>query len=133
MTTGKGPSARHEIFYFGESTLGAVRIDDFKYRFIDQPRGWLGEKTHVDVPYLINLRLDPFERTGWPDSGTKEGGQEYFSWFQYEFWRFVFVQQQVAKLAMTAVEYPPMQKGASFNLDAVKAEIEEAIKRHAGQ
>ena len=43
-----------------------------------------------------------------------------------EFWRFVFVQDQVAKLAMTAVEFPPMQKGASFNLDAVKAKIEAA-------
>ena len=40
--TGKGPSARHEIFYLGESTVGAVRIDDYKYRFIDQPDGWLG-------------------------------------------------------------------------------------------
>ena len=39
-----------------------------------------------------------------------------FQWFQYEFWRFVFVQQEVGKLAMTALEYPPMQKGASFNL-----------------
>ena len=46
----------------------------------------------------------------------------------YEFWRFVFVQQEVAKLAMTAIEYPPMQKGASFNLEAVKAQIEEAMK-----
>ena len=73
MITGKGPSNRHEIFYFGESTLGAVRIDDFKYRFIDQPGGWLGDKTKPDVPYLTNLRLDPFERTGWPDSGTKIG------------------------------------------------------------
>ena len=45
----------------------------------------------------------------------------------------MFVQQQVAKLAMTAIEYPPMQKGASFNLEAVKAEIDEAIKQHAGQ
>ena len=62
--TGKGPSARHEIFYLGESTVGAVRIDDYKYRFIDQPAGWLGEKTHPDVPYITNLRLDPFERTG---------------------------------------------------------------------
>ena len=44
LITGKGPSARHEIFYFGESTLGAVRIDDYKYRFIDQPGGWLGGK-----------------------------------------------------------------------------------------
>ena len=48
--TGKGPSARHEIFYLGESTIGAVRIDDYKFRFIDQPYGWLGQKTHPDVP-----------------------------------------------------------------------------------
>jgi hypothetical protein len=27
---------------------------------------------------------------------------------------------------MTAIEFPPMQKGASFNLDAVKAKIAEA-------
>jgi arylsulfatase len=39
----------------------------------------------------------------------------------------------VGKLAMTALEYPPMQKSASFNLDAVKAEIEAALKRQAGQ
>jgi arylsulfatase len=38
-------------------------------------------------------------------------------------------QQQVAKLAMTAIDYPPMQRRASFNLDAVKAETEEAIKK----
>ena len=97
--TGKGPSARHEIFYLGESTVGAVRIDDYKYRFIDQPSGWLGEKTHVDVPYLTNLRLDPFERTGWPNNGTKEGAQQYFDWFKYQFWRFVFVQQVMGKAA----------------------------------
>jgi len=78
------------------------------------------------VPILTNLRLDPFERVGWPESGTKEGGQEYFRWFKYEFWRFVFVQQAVAKQLETFIEYPPMQKGASFNLDAVKAKIEAA-------
>ena len=131
MITGKGPSARHEIFYFGESTLGAVRLDDFKYRFIDQPGGWIGSKVHVDAPVLTNLRLDPFEHTAFPEGNY--GSYTYFSWFQYEFWRFVFVQQEVAKLAMTALEFPPMQKGASFNLDAVKAKIEEAIKAHHGQ
>jgi arylsulfatase len=128
LITGKGPSTRHEIFYFGESTLGAVRIDDFKYRFIEQPQGWIGTKVHVDAPVLTNLRLDPFERLDYP-VGTLTGSQNYFSWFQYEFWRFVFVQQEVAKLAMTALEYPPMQKGASFNLEAVKAKIEEAMRQ----
>ena len=128
LITGKGPSNRHEIFYFAESTLGAVRLDDFKYRFIEQPQGWIGGKVNVDAPVLTNLRLDPFERFDYP-VGTLTGSQNYFSWFQYEFWRFVFVQQEVAKLAMTALEYPPMQKGASFNLEAVKAKIEEAMRK----
>ncbi|MGC1644982.1 MAG: arylsulfatase [Candidatus Sulfotelmatobacter sp.] len=121
--TGQGPSARHEIFYLGESTVGAVRIDDYKFRFIDQPQGWLGEKTHPDVPYITNLRLDPFERTGWPSNGTKDGAQQYFDWFKYQFWRFVFVQQVMGKEIQTFLEYPPMQRGASFNLDAIKAEM----------
>ena len=127
--TGKGPSARHEIFYLGESTVGAVRIDDYKFRFIDQPAGWLGEKTHPDVPYITNLRLDPFERTGWPNNGTKEGAQQYFDWFKYQFWRFVFVQQVMGKEIQTFLDYPPMQRGASFNLDAVKAEMAKRMER----
>jgi len=39
----------------------------------------------------------------------------------------------VAELAKTAIEFPPMQAPASFNLDAVKAQVEEAIRNHAGQ
>jgi arylsulfatase len=50
-----------------------------------------------------------------------------------EFWRFVMVQEYVGKLALTAVEYPPMQDPASFNLDAIKKKIEEAIRNHRGQ
>ena len=53
--------------------------------------------------------------------------------FAREFWRFVMVQQYVAKLAATAIDYPPMQAPASFNLDAVKQEIQEKIKAHEGQ
>jgi len=103
-----------------------VRIDDYKYRFTDQPNGWLGATNKVDWPILCNLRLDPFERTGM--SNGKEGSLGFYNWFVYEFWRFVHVQQEVAKLAQTAIEFPPMQKGASFNMEAVKAQIEKAIQ-----
>src|SRR5205807_4828704 len=58
LITGKGPSNRHEILYFTESTLAAVRIDDYKYRFTDQPGGWLGGTVKLDWPVLTNLRLD---------------------------------------------------------------------------
>jgi arylsulfatase len=129
LITGKGPTKRHVIFYLGESSVGAVRIDDYKYRFIDQPHGWLGEKTHVDVPYITNLRLDPFERMGWPNNGTKDGAQSYFEWFKYEFWRFVFVQKVMAEALQSFIDYPPMQRGASFNLDAVKAEMAKRMQQ----
>src|SRR2546425_7083637 len=48
---------------------------------------------------------------------------QYFDWFKYEFWRFVFVQQVVGKEIQTFLDFPPMQRGASFNLDAIKAEM----------
>ncbi|VUF16125.1 hypothetical protein MTDSW087_05882 [Methylobacterium dankookense] len=88
LNTGKGPSKRNEIFYFTESTLSAVRIGDYKYRFTDQPNGWLGATEKVDWPILTNVRLDPYERTGL--SNGKSGSLAYYNWFVFEFWRFAF-------------------------------------------
>jgi arylsulfatase len=114
MLTNGGKSARNELWYFAESTLGAARIGNYKYTFLTQPDGWLGAKEKPGWPGLRNLRLDPFERT-----------------WAYEFWRFVFVQEEVAKLAQTAIEFPPMQPGASFNLEAIKKKLAEQRAAHA--
>ena len=132
LLTGKGPSKRHEIWYFAESNLGGLRLDEFKYRFIDQPEGWPGPKVPINMPILENIKQDPFERL--PVSNLLEGSPAYFNdFYAREFWRFVYVQQKVGELAQTAIEYPPMQKGASFNLQAVKEQVESAIaKGHPG-
>ena len=132
LLTGKGPSRRHEIWYFAESNLGGLRLDDFKYRFIDQPEGWPGPKVPVNMPILENLKQDPFERL--PVSNVLEGSPAFFNdFYAREFWRFVYVQQKVGELAQTAIEFPPMQKGASFNLQAVKEQVEAAVARgHPG-
>ena len=61
------------------------------------------------------------------------GGGYMNEFYAREFWRFVVVRQEVAKLAQTAVEFPPMQAPASFNLDAVKKEIQEKLKEHEAQ
>jgi arylsulfatase A-like enzyme len=126
LLTGKGPSKRNEILYFTESTLGAVRIGDYKYRFIDQPGGWLGGTVKVDWPILTNLRLDPLERTG------ITGSMGYSNWYIYEFWRYVYVQQEIEKVGKTFIEFPPMQRGASFNLEAVREQILKAINSRSG-
>ncbi len=127
LLTGKGPTKREEVYYFAEGTLGAIRIGDYKYRFIDQPSGWLGGTVQVDWPMLTNIRLDPFERTG------IAGSLEYANWYMYEFWRYVFVQQEVARTAQTFIDFPPLQKGASFNLENVKQQVQRAMQAHHGQ
>ena len=135
LLLGNGPSKRHELFYFGGPKLGAIRIDDFKFQFYQQPYGWPGEKNTTDMPGIVNIRQDPFERT--PsirgENLNNLGGGYMNDFYAREFWRFVLVQQEVAKLAQTAIEYPPMQAPASFNLDAVKAQVEEVIKSREGQ
>ncbi len=135
LLLGKGPSARHELFYFAGPKLGALRIDDFKYQFLQQPYGWPGEKLATDMPTITNLRQDPFERTSSIRGETLNnlGGGYMNDFYAREFWRFVVVQQEVGKLALTAVDYPPMQAPASFNLEAVKAQVDEMMKAHEGQ
>ncbi len=51
----------------------------------------------------------------------------------------MFVQQVMGKELQTFFDFPPMQRGASFNLDAVKAEMAkrmaqaEAASKGTGQ
>jgi arylsulfatase len=135
LLLGKGPSNRHEQWYFAGPKLGAVRLDDMKFQFIQQPQGWPGPKVTTDMPSLVNIRQDPFERFPMIAgesalTGAFGYGNEFFA---REFWRFVLVQQQVADLAKTAIDYPPMQDPASFNLDAVRKQIEDTIKNKPGQ
>jgi arylsulfatase A-like enzyme len=126
MLTKGAKSARNEFWYFTESTLAAARIGDFKYVFLDQPQGWFGPKVPLDWPGIVNLRLDPFEKMGLNESLFAA------NWWAFQFWRFVFVQQEVAKLGQTAIDFPPMQPSASFNLSEVKAKIDKAIASRTG-
>jgi arylsulfatase len=128
MLTNGGESARNELWYFTQTQLAAVRIGDVKYGLLSQPDGWLGPVVKNSWPTLYNLRLDPFERMGF---GPNESFMSFQNYYAQEFWRFVFMQEEVAKLAKTAIDYPPLQKGASFNLDAVKQQIKEAQAAHA--
>src|SRR5262249_10873647 len=135
LLTGKGPSKRREFFYSAGPRLGAVRLDEMKFTFFQQPQGWPGPKVETDMPSLTNLRQDPFERFPMIAgesalTGAFGYGNEFFA---REFWRFVMVPEKGADRARTAADSPPMQDPASFNLDAVKRKIEAAIKEHHGR
>lgn len=135
LLQGKGPSNRKEFFYFGGPALGAVRLAEMKFVFYQQPQGWPGPKVPTDMPGLINLRQDPFERYPMIAGETALNGAFGYGndFYAREFWRFVMVQDKVKELALTAVDYPPMQDPASFNLDAVKKQVDALIRQHSGK
>jgi hypothetical protein len=87
------------------------------------------------MPTIVNIRQDPFERT--PsirgENLNQSGGGYLNDFFAREFWRFVRVQEYVGKLAPTAIDYPPMQAPATFNLSAVKAKIDQILRNREGQ
>jgi arylsulfatase len=126
LLTGAGKTAREEVWYFTQSDLAAARIGDYKMVLIEQPEGWFGPSEKVNMPRVYNLRLDPFERMGYQPGQSKTA----FGYTIENLWRAVFLQQHVAKLAESAIEYPPLQASASFNLDAVKEQIAAAAAGH---
>ena len=125
LLEGKGPSKRHELFYFGGPQLGAIRIDDFKFQFLQQPYGWPGEKVddrHADdrEPPAGSVRADAVDSRPKPERHGRRLHERFLSLASSG--GSSSVQEKVAKLAETAIEYPPMQDPASFNLDAVEEE-----------
>jgi arylsulfatase len=131
LLRGTGPSQRHEVWYFANAVLGALRLDNFKYIFVQQGEGieaFTGPILPTGAIAIVNLKIDPFERT--LDVQQVPAATQDF--YLYEFWRFVFVQQQVADFAQTFIDFPPAQKPASFNIDSIVNQVKEEIARHAG-
>jgi hypothetical protein len=84
------------------------------------------------MPIGVNIRQDPFERT--PIQNWGAGSADYLTGFlAREFWRFVEVQDYVARLGESAIDYPPMQDPASFNLAEVKRKIDAMVKKQHGE
>jgi arylsulfatase A-like enzyme len=128
MITGQGPSTRHEVWYFAQTRLGAVRVDDWKYTFLTQPQGWAGVVERPNMPILCNLRQDPYERMGWGSNGFLDGSIAYWDSFKHEMWRFQVPAKIIAENIPSLVEYPPMQAGAGFSTGDLKEKVEAAIE-----
>jgi arylsulfatase A-like enzyme len=116
--TTNGP--RHEFFYFTDSgDLNAMRYNDWKIEF-SWVKGNLftGRVQTQNVPIVVNLREDPFER--FPDESMM-----YARWWGDKLWTLVPSQALVGQFLMTFKEYPPSQRGGSYSvkqfLDAIQS------------
>jgi arylsulfatase len=73
---------------------------------------WGEPFTHTRIPWLYNLRTDPYERAS-ITSNT------YWDWYLDHVYLLVPMQGFVAQFLATFKEYPPRQKAASFTIDEV--------------
>jgi arylsulfatase A-like enzyme len=131
LLRGTGPSKRQEVWYFANAVLGALRLDNFKYYFVIQGEGidaFTGPILNAGAPGIVNLKIDPFERT----LSVKDVPAALQDFYLYEFWRFVYVQEVVGKFAQTFIDFPPQQTPASFNIDAVVNQVKGVIAKNAG-
>ena len=81
---------RREIFYFDDNAnLNAIRVDDWKISFkIMEGNIANGQLKPVNMPIVINLRQDPFERFYFES-------QMWFRWAADKLWMFVPAQMVV--------------------------------------
>jgi len=108
----EGP--RHEIFYFDDNgNLNALRYNAWKIEF-----SWIegnlftGKRTSANVPLVVNLKEDPFERTPFESD-------LYRRWAADKLWTLVPAQAIAGKFIQSFKDYPPSQKSGVMNLDEV--------------
>ena len=83
--TGKSAkSARRVNFYYDETDLMAIRVDDMKMHIGVKPHGsWWDQKYYPSVPYLFNLRMDPMEKM---DPESEEWGYAGRKFLAHKMW-----------------------------------------------
>ncbi len=105
MLTGKGKSKRREFFYYGETELNAVRVDQWKLHFALK-NTWLGSAEKLDGGLLLNIKLDPFERT--PETGG------HVLWMKEKSYLLPILAPQLIRFGKSLEEFPPRQKGSGI-------------------
>ncbi len=116
-------SPRNYFFYFSDDgELLAIRMNDWKVVLMEQRAkqlmAWLEPFVPLRAPKMFHLRRDPFER-------ADENSNTYWDWMISHIYKIYEMQGLVAQQIQDFVEYPPRQKPASFNLNAVMRQLEE--------
>jgi len=123
--TGKVKESPRETFFYisDDGEVMAIRHKDWKAVLMEQRATrmmcWAEPFVSLRMPKFFNLRRDPFER-------ADDNSNTYWDWIFDHIYLLYGMQELVAKEIENFVKYPPRQKPASFNLDAVLAQLEKA-------
>jgi arylsulfatase len=103
MITKNAATNRHEFFYYSESELTAIRVDQWKMHLATKD-SWTAAPTKIDGGLLINIKLDPFERS--------PGTSGHFDWMTSRTWVGPLFSSYIDTLQKSMNTFPPRQKGS---------------------
>jgi arylsulfatase len=117
-------SPRNTFFYISDDgDILAIRMGDWKVVLMEQRaktlQCWFEPFVRLRAPKMFHLRRDPFER-------ADENSNTYWDWVISHIYIIYMMQDVVAREIREFRNYPPRQKPASFNLDAVLRTLEDA-------
>jgi len=124
LTGEEKESPRNFFFYISDDgDILALRMKDWKVVLMEQRAKtmacWFEPFVKLRGPKMFNLRRDPFER-------ADENSNTYWDWLISHAFVLYAMQAVVAKQIANFQAFPPRQKPASFNLDAVLRTLEES-------
>ena len=123
--TGETKKSPREAFFYisDDGDIMALRIGDWKMVFLEQRakqlQCWAEPFVPLRIPKMFNLRRDPFER-------ADENSNTYYDWMISHAYMIYLAQAVVAAEVEDFKKFPPRQKPASFNLDALMQSLESA-------
>ncbi|NTU78130.1 MAG: arylsulfatase [Chloroflexales bacterium] len=117
-------SPRNFFFYISDDgDILAIRVGDWKVVLMEQRAQqlacWFEPFVQLRAPKIFHLRRDPFER-------ADQNSNTYWDWVISHAYLIYLMQAVVAQQIEGYTQFPPRQKPASFNLDAVLRQLEEA-------
>jgi arylsulfatase A-like enzyme len=123
--TGKSEkSARREYFYYDETDLMAVRVDNWKMHIGVKPEGsWWDQKYYPSVPYIFNLRMDPMEKM---DPQSHEWGYVGRKFFASKMWAPTAAGEFIGAHLKSLMDFPPSQGADTLSL---KKALEDAQRK----
>jgi arylsulfatase len=128
--TGQTDKSPRESFIYinDDQQVTALRYDNWKLVFLEQRRPggleiWAEPFTHLRLPKIFNLRMDPYERAD-ITSNT------YWDWLMDHAFLPTPAQAYVADFLSSFKEFPQRQKAASFNLDDVMEQMKAGDGSH---